>query len=222
MKFRSMSRCAVAAVVAVGLACRAGGGSFMTNEPVPPGWAQDLASERQAKDRQFRESPDTPLPKEDLPGFRGLDYWPPDPAYRFVGAIEINERLERFTIVTTTGQSRPCERFGRVFFRLAGREHSLSVYRLLDMEPRPGMETFFLPFLDETSGKETYPAGRYVDLEGPRGGPYALDFNRAYSPWCAYGAPERYACPTTPRENRLRIRVEAGERGFRKHPSVPP
>jgi uncharacterized protein (DUF1684 family) len=69
--------------------------------------------------------------------------------------------------------------------------------------------------MDGTTGQETYHAGRYVDLQGPEGGPFVLDFNLAYNPWCAYGAAERYVCPVTPPENRLAVRIEAGERGHR-------
>ena len=195
-------------------ACRSGR-DLLEAKP-PPRWAETLAADRAAKDRQFREAPDSPILPEELRSFRGLDYWPPDPAYRLVGSIHVNERLERFTILTTSGRQRPCERYGRMSFQLRGRTLTLHVYRLLDGESRPGVETFFVPFLDATSGKETYPAGRYVDLLGPRGGPYVLDFNRAYNPWCAYGAPERYACPVTPPENRLPVRMEAGERGYRR------
>ncbi len=90
---------------------------------------------------------------------------------------------------------------------------TLQVYRLLDLPDRPGGEGLFLPFKDETTGKESYAAGRYVDLEGPDGGPFVLDFNRAYNPSCAYGDPERFQCPVTPAENALPISVTAGERG---------
>jgi uncharacterized protein (DUF1684 family) len=68
----------------------------------------------------------------------------------------------------------------------------------------------FLPFLDATSGSETYGAGRYLDLEPDEDGTYAIDFNLAYHPSCVY-APQ-YSSPLTPAENRLPIRIEAGER----------
>jgi hypothetical protein len=213
----------VARIVGLGLVlgllgCSTGGGRL---EPAPPpaGWVEEISRLRAEKDRVYRRSPESPILAQDLPSFRGLDYWPPDPAYRFVGPIEVNDRLERFTIPTTGGKLRPCERYGRVRFELQGRSLTLQVYRLLDGETRPGEESFFLPFADGTTGSETYPAGRFVDLEGPKGGPYLLDFNRAYNPLCAYGAPERFACPVTPPENRLPVRVEAGERGFKREPA---
>jgi len=113
-------------------------------------------------------------------------------------------------VVTTTGTPRPCERWGRVTFARDGRVLTLQVYRLLDLPDRAGGEGLFLPFKDATTGKETYPAGRYVDLEGPDGGPFVLDFNHAYNPSCAYD--DRWACPLSPAENSLPFAVNAGER----------
>jgi uncharacterized protein (DUF1684 family) len=191
-----------------------GGGGAMVALPPPSGWSERILADRAAKDRELRTDPDTPLLAKDVPGFRGLDYWAPDPRYRFAGTIEVHATPKRFTIVTTSGKERPCERYGQVTFDLHGKRNVLQVYRLLDSEPEPGGAGFFLPFQDGTTGNETYPAGRYVDLDGPDGGPFVLDFNRAYNPLCAYGAAERFRCPVTPAENRLDVRIEAGERGY--------
>ena len=103
------------------------------------------------------------------------------------------------------------EKIGYVSFELGDGTHTLQVYRLLDQPPTPDSPGFFLPFTDATSGEDTYPGGRYVELDGPEGGPYVLDFNRAHNPYCAYGAPERFACPVTPPANRLEIPIEVGE-----------
>ncbi len=194
---------------------RASSGDLVAVAP-PPGWAAGVQAERADKDRRFRTDPDTPLLAADLPSFRGLAYWPVDPTYRLTGPIHVYDRPQRFTILSTTGKPRPCERYGYVTFRLRGRACRLQVYRLLDIGQQPGVAGLFLPFTDGTTGKETYPAGRYVDIEGPDAGPYVVDFNRAYDPLCAYGAPERYVCPVTPAENRLPVRVEAGEQGFKR------
>jgi hypothetical protein len=201
---------------------RCGGGEHPMAVSAPPaGWAQEIAAERAAKDKEFRTSPETPLLEADLPSFKGLDYWPPDPAYRFSGPIRRDEKPERFTILSTTGKPRPCETYGRVVFEIQGKRCELRIYRLLDTPQATGTAALFLPFTDATTGRETYPAGRYVDLAGPDGGPYVLDFNRAYDPLCAYGAPERFACPVTPAENRLPVRIEAGERGYKRRAEGP-
>ena len=66
-----------------------------------------------------------------------------------------------------------------------------------------------MPFRDATSGRESYGAGRYLDIEPEEDGTYTVDFNVAYNPWCAY-APQ-YSCPLPPRENWLPFPIEAGE-----------
>lgn len=208
---------ALAAVVATCGLAACGPGATMGPSAPPSGWADAIVSERVAKDREFGSSPDSPLRTEDRFRFRALEYWPVDPQYRFAGSIEMLPRPEPVRIVTTTGEERPCEKIGRIRFTLHATPCALSVYRLLDTERRSGGEGLFLPFMDTTTGKATYPAGRYVELEGPEGGPFVLDFNRAYNPSCAYGAPERFQCPATPAENRLPVAVEAGERGWIKH-----
>lgn len=219
MTRRATTTGAPVALLTLGLALAGG----CTNEPTgsmvriapPDPWAASLAQARERKDAYFRSDPGSPLLAQDLGSFRGLDYWAPDPRFYFVGRLELHAAPERFELTTTSGEVRPCEKVGWVSFGLEGREQRLQVYRLLDQPAVGGGADYFLPFMDATTGSETYPAGRYVELEGPQGGPYVLDFNTASNPWCAYGAVERYACPVTPQENRLSVRIEAGERGYR-------
>jgi hypothetical protein len=68
----------------------------------------------------------------------------------------------------------------------------------------------FVPFSDVTSGTETYPAGRYLDLDRSKSGVYVIDFNRAYHPYCYYNP--TWDCPYPPAENRLKVPVRAGEK----------
>lgn len=199
-------------------ACSTFDPSSMIRLQPPDNWTELLRVAREAKDVEFRTDPETPLVEEHRAGFEGLDYWPPDGSYYFVGPINFYAEPQQFTIVSTTGKPRPCERVGYVQFDVAGQRQSLQVYRLLDSERQQGVADLFLPFMDATTGEETYSAGRYVDLRGPQGGPYVLDFNDAYNPLCAYGSPERYSCPRTPTENRLDVRIEAGERGLWHEP----
>jgi uncharacterized protein (DUF1684 family) len=201
-------------------ACGGDAPGMMVHIPPPAGWEEGLASSRAERDRYFATSPETPLLAEDVAGFEGLDYWEPDPDYYYVGQVHLYLQPERFEIVTTSGVLRPCEKVGWLGFEHEGQPLRLQVYRLLDQRPQAGGAGFFVPFMDATSGQETYSAGRYVELYGPEGGPYVLDFNTAHNPWCAYGAVDRYVCPVTPPENRLPVRIEAGERGYRHDPSA--
>jgi len=192
----------------------------MTPAPVTEGWEAAVLADRAARDEDFRVDPDSPIHPDDRSTFTGLEYWAPAPAYRLAGPIDRYDDPEPFTIITTTGKERPCEKYGRLLFELEGRRLDLQVYRLLDApDSASAVDRFFLPFKDATSGIETYPAGRYVNLESVGDGTYVLDFNRAHNPVCAYGRPEKYVCPVTPRENRLPVRVEAGERGYRGSPA---
>ena len=215
------------------MACRGYPAGTMVPVAPPHGWEPALADARRVKDDFFRRSPESPLLPEDLPTFDGLEYWAPDSHLYYLGPIHVHAEPEQFQMPTTSGGARPCERFGWIEFPVDGLPQRLEVYRLLDMGQGPTVASLLLPFADLTTGKETYPAGRYVDLEGPEGeipigrgadgkplahGPYVLDFNRAYNPSCAYGAPERFACPTTPPANRLRVAIHAGERGFKASP----
>jgi uncharacterized protein len=185
----------------------------MSPVPPPQSWSDDLAAHRQSRDAAFTSDPDTPIPERQRAAFRGLSYYAADPSWRYAGWITRYPKAEPVTMVTTSGKPRPCERWGRLTFTRDGRELQLQVYRMLDQPDRPGGEGLFLPFKDQTTGHDTYGAGRYVDLEGPDGGPFVLDFNRAYNPSCAYGDPGRFQCPVTPAENTLPIAVLAGERG---------
>ncbi|MFQ5676033.1 MAG: DUF1684 domain-containing protein, partial [bacterium] len=86
----------------------------------------------------------------------------------------------------------------------------LQVYKLLDVQSKyPGY--LFIPFRDVTTGTESYPGGRYLDLQENDSQIYTLDFNLAYNPSCAYGK-DGYSCPLPPAENTLDVAVLAGEK----------
>ena len=91
---------------------------------------------------------------------------------------------------------------------LPGGQAVLAVYQLDDIRDRYP-DYLFLPFRDAGAGRETYGAGRYVDLVELAGGMVEIDFNRAYNPDCAYGIAAQ--CPITPKENTVSFVVRAGE-----------
>jgi len=107
------------------------------------------------------------------------------------------------------GQITPMPSPGYAEFTLAGKR-----VRLDGVLESPDAEELFFIFRDQTSGKETYGAGRFLYADLPKGGKVILDFNKAYSPPCAFTP---YAtCPLPPRQNRLPVRVEAGEMAYGK------
>jgi len=117
-------------------------------------------------------------------------------------------------IGTNTGEVRTGLRYGYFEFQVEGNSCRLQVYRMDDSLAEGGAY-LFIPFKDETSGAETYAAGRYIDLKENTSGWYDLDFNRATNPYCAYG--KGYSCPVPPEENRLALPIRAGEKTY-EHP----
>ena len=164
---------------------------------------------RAEKDEYFRNGDGSPIPAAERAGWGGLPYYPVDPSLRFDDLrLEPYTGTEpvRFQIPTSDGQLRPAERAGVFRFPLGGSERTLTAYTFEGGDS----ESVFVPFLDTTSGKETYGAGRYLDLYREEDGTYSLDFNLAYHPSCVYDP--RFSCPLTPAENRLPVAIEAGER----------
>lgn len=167
----------------------------------------EIMDYRKRKDDEMKISADSPVPPEIRPAFTGLEYYPIDWQYRFEGPVNRYEKQERIIIIATDGEKRDAVKYGYIRFFLNGKELQLQVYKLLES----GMEKLlFIPFTDINAGKETYPAGRYIDLEEKADGKYIIDFNRAYSPSCAYGGD--YSCPVTPKENHLTVAIPAGEK----------
>jgi uncharacterized protein (DUF1684 family) len=168
-----------------------------------------LEGYRKEKDAFFKTSPHSPIPEAERGAFDGLPYYPLDEDLVFEGlGLEpyTGDEPTSFQIPTSDGKLRPARRAGTFTFELGGAPRRLTAYTFENGQS----DSLFVPFLDETSGHETYGAGRYLDLEPDEDGTYAIDFNLAYHPSCVY-APQ-YSCPLTPAENRLATRIEAGER----------
>jgi uncharacterized protein (DUF1684 family) len=180
------------------------------HEHVPVSYVDAVEGFREDKDDFYANDPRSPIPHDQRHDFAGLPYFPVDEDLRFEGLeLEpyVGDEPTSFQIPTSDGQLRDAERAGTFRFELGGAEHRLTGYRFAEGDS----ESVFVPFLDQTSGSETYGAGRYLDLDpDPQDGTYVIDFNLAYHPSCVYDP--RFSCPLTPPENRLPVRVEAGER----------
>ncbi|MCI0698363.1 DUF1684 domain-containing protein [candidate division KSB1 bacterium] len=178
----------------------------------PNDWARVIEQQRREKDRTFRTGADSPLPDKAKKNFKGLSYFPVNANCRFEGAIKRHDKRETFDIIASDGRERETLRYGYFDFSLDGKTHRLQVYKLLDLAPKY-RHLLFIPFMDATSSRESYGGGRYIDLEERSDNRYVVDFNLAYNPSCAYGK-KGYSCPIPPAENRLTVRIEAGEKNW--------
>ena len=179
------------------------------HEHRPLSYEEAIGGFRAEKDAFFASHAQSPIPEADRAAFTGLPYYELDPDWRFedlrLEAYDGDQPAD-FQIPTSDGRLRPAHRAGVLRFERDGDRHALTAYTFDGGDD----QSLFVPFLDATSGKETYGAGRYLDLEIEDDGTYSLDFNLAYHPSCVYDP--KYSCPLTPAENRLPMRIEAGER----------
>lgn len=164
----------------------------------------ELDEFRKEKDDYFGRHPQSPLTPEQRRDFKGLNYFPENDSLRLEVQIEPFEDQQPMTMQTSTGGAQEYVRFGKFKFQVDGQDAELTIYQ--------ANYGFFLPFVDSLAGKETYPAGRYLEPEPLPGNRFLVDFNIAYNPYCAYN--EMWSCPITPAENRLKVPIRAGEKLF--------
>jgi uncharacterized protein (DUF1684 family) len=139
--------------------------------------------------------------------FKGLDYFPPDPKYRVEARFEPYNPPKHIPMPNVSGVTTDEVSPGALVFTLDGRE--LRIDPILEQ----GTKDYFIIIKDATSGHETYGAARYLYASPPdASGKTIVDFNKAYNPPCAFTP---YAtCPLPPPQNRLPIRIEAGEKKY--------
>jgi uncharacterized protein len=145
--------------------------------------------------------------------YKGLSYFPADLNYRYEVPLIPNPKREVVTIQSTRGNTRQAQRVGWVELLVDGTPVRLECMRLL--EPGVGDDLLEVFFRDATSGRDTYPLGRYLEVKRQPNGRYLVDFNLAYNPACAYS--DHYNCPVPPKTNTVAIRIPAGERDSHYH-----
>jgi uncharacterized protein (DUF1684 family) len=164
----------------------------------------NLEDFRKLKDDFFAHDPQSPLTAGQKRTFKGLNYFDANPDLRL--EVQVEEFSDKITVQmqTSTDDVQEYQRFGRFHFMIQSQPAELTIYF--------SGGSYFLPFVDSLAGKETYPAGRYLEPEPLGDGHFLVDFNLAYNPYCAYN--ERWSCPLTPFENRLKVPIRAGEKNF--------
>lgn len=141
--------------------------------------------------------------------FAGLDYFPVDSKWLIASKFEPYNPPKMIPITNVLGMVEDQPSPGRLVFDVAGKPYSL------DAIAEQGTKELFVIFKDETSGKETYGAGRYLYADpADASGIVQLDFNKAYNPPCAFTS--FATCPLPPMQNKLAMRVEAGEKQYAK------
>jgi uncharacterized protein (DUF1684 family) len=192
----------VALAAALLVACSSG-----PSAPDDSEYIEKLSAERARKDQEFRAGPESPIPAGKRDAILPLPYYPIDPNYLVPAVLRLAEERPVFEMLTSSGKPRRMQFVGVLEFTLHGQTRSLGAF----VEDGTNQVTkLFVPFADQTTGKETYSAGRYLDISSTTTGYYTIDFNTAYNPYCAYNA--TFECPFPPSSNRLDAEVRAGEK----------
>lgn len=136
--------------------------------------------------------------------FRGLKYFPLDPAYRVRATFVPYDAPKKVPVPNVLGQLVSMDSPGYVEFAVKGKK-----YRLEPVYETSAHTDLFFIFKDLTSRAETYEAGRFLHTPLPSNGTVDLDFNRAYNPPCAFT--DFATCPLPIKDNQLQVRIPAGE-----------
>lgn len=181
-------------------------GACQSAPPEAAGCAGKIQASRASKDASFAATND-PIPADKKDEFLPLAYFAVDCDYNAPGVLRPSPDTPTMTMPTSTGQQRLMRRVGLLEFTLKGQPLKLTAFV---EDGAADLNRLFVPFSDMTSGTETYPAGRYMDLDRTATGIYEVDFNYAYHPYCYFN--ETYDCPFPPAENRLKVPIRAGEK----------
>ena len=167
-----------------------------------------IDKERAEKNNFMKNSTASPF-GEARASFDSLKYFAPNPKYKVIADLQPVENKKVLILTTSTGEENKYLEYAWAEFELDGIKYRLLILEVMASGPTRG--TLFLAFVDETSAKETYGAGRYLDLKKvPGATTITLDFNKAYNPYCAYV--NNFSCPFPPPKNMLKVSVAAGEK----------
>ena len=181
-----------------------------TGSQDPTAYLDQIKKERTEKDQYMRSSGESPF-AEQKEKFNELVYFPADPDYKVNADLIPIEQKQAVVLTTNDGKEQHYIQYAYADFDLGGKHNRLVILEVMEEGATRG--NLFLAFGDETSARETYGAGRYLDVRKAEGSNnITLDFNKAYNPYCAY-APT-YSCPLPPRENLLDVAILAGEKNY--------
>lgn len=175
---------------------------------------QQMHAYRENYINEFLTDENSPLREKEL---KYLRFFEIDSSYHVTATFHLTPDEKPFDMPTSSGKMKQYVKYGTVTFSLQNNNYTLSVYRNIALTQKEGYEDYlFLPFNDETNYEETYGGGRYLDIRtgSIKDGMLEIDFNKCYNPYCAYT--DGYSCPVPPAENKLTIRIEAGEKMFAK------
>ncbi len=148
--------------------------------------------------------------RPELDHFQHLRYFEPNPDLVLNVRVERIQHPDKITMLTSRNLEKTYYRYAILHFKTDGEPCQLTAYKM-NLKGKYDHE-LFIPFRDATSGKESYGAGRFLELKETPGDTMRLDFNLAFNPLCNYSP--AYNCPIPPAENTLSVPIRAGEMAY--------
>ena len=179
--------------------------------PLEDDYLKTLLQERALKDSSLQYDPHSPFSRDPKAVFSPLKYYDPTPEFIFNSKLYEYNPVDTVNVFGTRGEVRRVLKEGYVKLNYARNEYKVNVYKAFG---RDGQPYYSIWFTDKTTGEETYGVGRYLDfnkVEDPEH-IYTVDFNKAYSPYCAYSA--EFTCPIPREEDHIAMEIKAGEKNF--------
>ena len=186
---------------------------------VPQDFSEKVAAHRAEVDSFMRFDPASPFKRDTTIRYHELNYFPANPDFRFESELHRYASPAIVIVMGTKGEERKEIKYGFFEFSYKGKPYRLNVYKFSEEELQKRgndlKDYLMVWFRDKTTGEETYPVGRYVDVDRESldsNHVYILDFNFAYNPYCAYSP--LYSCAVPRDEDILDFPVLAGEKKY--------
>ena len=179
--------------------------------PLDESYVNKLKQERENKDQEMKDDSHSPFNVDSTAKLEHLKYFEPSSEFIFKSKLYKNEKQDTIKIFGTRGEERKAIIEGYVLLKYKGKDYKLNIYKSFGPQEQSYHSIWFT---DQTTGKETYHVGRYLDFELNNDPDfiYEIDFNRAYNPYCAYSS--LYTCPIPTKEDYLDFEINAGEKNF--------
>ena len=180
----------------------------------------EIAVHRQEANDFFNNDPNSPFNADSTIHYDGIKWFPPDIRFYFRSKLYRHEHPETVIVFGTKGEERKELKYGYFILFFERQRHTLNVYKFTPYDAKRYelyKNLLSVWFTDETTGKETYEVGRYVEIgdEDPDiNHIYTINLNNAYNPYCAYSP--QYSCAIPPKEDHLKFAITAGEKKY--HP----
>ncbi len=186
--------------------------SFLDNSLKKEEYLEEVQEKRQEIIDFMENDPDSPFLKKGEVEYLGLNFFDIDPAFNVKARIEKLPSPLPFDIQMTDGETAKYFKYAIAHFTINDKPQKLFLLKSESFFDEPWL---FLPFYDETSADKTYGGGRFLNVEYHDEEEIFIDFNLAYNPYCAYT--NSYRCPIPPAENKITVKILAGERNYIAH-----